>query len=944
MDHEEGKLALYHKKLYNAMKEKKIKGSDKINIALGHHSLECLSGDEKQEFQNNLSDFTVDIYLCGHIHTPNATFDSNNINDLCIFGCGSGVANNNSTVGMIIGRVERHSGMGEVKFHRWSEKNQKWDIDTEADRRVRSGVLPFELKRFKPKVKILNFSYPPEADEDLINQYRSAIATKYSVLPMIGERSFVMDSIYIPLTVHIDPKYRLACRPEPVEAKLFDRTLKAEDLLDLPDKTAVVLGEPGMGKTTMLHYLALWESKKSDGLFPILVKLAEFSKTRDPLETYLLAAVANFITSPAMLEAARQTIQKQRALILLDGLDEVSREGYQAVTDRIQDFIAAHRGCRVIITSRKAGFQSDRVPYRIFAIDKLPLPEIETFVTKWFQQETDLAGKIAGNPRLHELAQNPFLLSIICLIYEEKRSLPKRRLELYRKCAETLLTLYDKRMISKVNGFTQLLKERVLEDAAYYFFGQGADEFPYGPLAEQVTQTLAKMKRQDNEEAVLREICENSGLLQKSDDKYLFVHRSFYEYYVACKMRKDYIDEVDINKKAGIVEAILSRASESRWEEPIRLYAAQIESITEGTQFFRTLWEKDRALALRCYPDMDRVVEPELIKNLLDQADVDERVELVKGLPEKIAEPEKIVETLRELFRWETNGEVIYWGAQILEEREEIKKIPGALEIVRQKLDDGAKERYQKYVANDMICIPTGSFLMGSSGNEADRRENETQHEVKVNEFLISRYQVTNRLYEEFDPNHRQQRNEYSDKDEQPDIYVNWYEAVIFCRWLGCRLPTEAEWEYACRAGTTKPFYTGDNLTTEQANYHGNYPYRNYPKGKYISKTTPVGSYPPNKWGLYDMHGNVYDWCLDWYGEMYYNECKRQGIVDNPLGPETGSGRVLRGGSWYSSALRCRSASRDYDHPDDRNIVIGFRLVFVPQSVGSSFDFTHEQI
>jgi predicted MPP superfamily phosphohydrolase len=149
MDNEEGKLALYHKKLYNAMKEKEIKGSDKINIALGHHSLECLSGDEKQEFQNNLSDFTVDIYLCGHIHTPNATFDSNNINDLCIFGCGSGVVDNNSTVGMIIGRVERHSGMGEVKFHRWSEKNQKWDIDTEADRRARSGVLPFELKRFK---------------------------------------------------------------------------------------------------------------------------------------------------------------------------------------------------------------------------------------------------------------------------------------------------------------------------------------------------------------------------------------------------------------------------------------------------------------------------------------------------------------------------------------------------------------------------------------------------------------------------------------------------------------------------------------------------------------------------------------------------------------------------------------------------------------------------
>jgi sulfatase modifying factor 1 len=149
------------------------------------------------------------------------------------------------------------------------------------------------------------------------------------------------------------------------------------------------------------------------------------------------------------------------------------------------------------------------------------------------------------------------------------------------------------------------------------------------------------------------------------------------------------------------------------------------------------------------------------------------------------------------------------------------------------------------------------------------------------------------------------------------------------------RLPTEAEWEYACRAGTTTPFNTGNNLTTEEANYDGNFPYKEYPKGKYLKVTTAVGSYPPNTWGLYDMHGNVWEWCLDWFDEEYYDKCKEQGIIENPGGPETGSDRVLRGGSWSDYAQYCRSAYRSYDFPGVRTSLIGFRLVFVPQSVGS---------
>ena len=144
----------------------------------------------------------------------------------------------------------------------------------------------------------------------------------------------------------------------------------------------------------------------------------------------------------------------------------------------------------------------------------------------------------------------------------------------------------------------------------YHFFCEEVDEFPYRLIMEQVAGTLADMEQNQNVEEVLREICENSGLLQKSDDTYLFVHRTFYEYYVACKMRG-----VTLNK-------VLSGAGEARWEEPVRLYAGQIETIDEGTQFIKRLWETDQALALRCYPDMEKVVEPDLIKKLLNEADI----------------------------------------------------------------------------------------------------------------------------------------------------------------------------------------------------------------------------------------------------------------------------------------------------------------------------------
>jgi len=150
--------------------------------------------------------------------------------------------------------------------------------------------------------------------------------------------------------------------------------------------------------------------------------------------------------------------------------------------------------------------------------------------------------------------------------------------------------------------------------------------------------------------------------------------------------------------------------------------------------------------------------------------------------------------------------------------------------------------------------------------------------------------------------------------------------SVTACRNIRVRrLPSEAEWEYACRAGTTTPFYFGETITPDLVNYDGNYPYGKAPKGKYREETTPVGSFPPNAFGLYDMHGNVWEWCEDMWRENY-KEAPTDGSVWETGGYYSHC-RLLRGGSWPYPAVWCRAASRSKNPPDYRLLNVGLRVV-----------------
>ena len=252
------------------------------------------------------------------------------------------------------------------------------------------------------------------------------------------------------------------------------------------------------------------------------------------------------------------------------------------------------------------------------------------------------------------------------------------------------------------------------------------------------------------------------------------------------------------------------------------------------------------------------------------------------------------------------------------------KKIP-----VEKELPKTATVDVGGGVKMEFVRIPAGKFLMGSPEDENPRRGDEKQHEVEITRaFYLGKYLVTQQQYEqvmgsnpsEFSATGRRQGLVAGqDTPLFPVDSVSWEDAVAFCRklsdrpeekragfWL-YRLPTEAEWEYACRGGAAaySVFHYGNSLSSAQANFNGNWPYGGAARGPHLQKTTKVGSYQPNAFGLYDMHGNVFEWCADWYGTDYYESSPRQ----DPPGPYGGSHRVSRGGGWNDNAFCSRAAA-----------------------------------
>jgi formylglycine-generating enzyme required for sulfatase activity len=726
---------------------------------------------------------------------------------------------------------------------------------------------------------------------------------------------------------------------------------------DLPPDVAinqfhrlVVLGTPGMGKTTMFRYIAYTVSRlglglartgefslaKKGNLVPLYLPLTKLTGYDGDLINCLKKYFeTRFSSCKTLISELDCLLKNGQCLLLLDSLDEVATDKLSQVYDKIKGFMNSldWQANIVLLSCREGHWVRDDVSLdfpAVLQIKDLDDQAIGEYLLHWFgvaqsQKASALKDKISKKPQLKFLATNPFLLSLIAWLSQSKK-LPERRVELYKNCTDALLNEEhrpkDERRPSLFGPDHADLKARVLNEAAFVMMKRNKREIPRNELREIFRNALGFQDQTDERPGrLINEIHEHSSILRETNQEriYEFQHNTFREYYAARKIAAGlalYPDNVKIEPS---VTDLLQWTKDPQWTEVYRL---TVGLLANPTPVLEVLFDTDATLGARCYLDAHpERVDHGMIGKRWACIDQRQRLRIIATVQnrwstasDQAKEARDAIDFIRFIFQIpETDNEVLYHCDKLLL----VIGSDEAEQLSRQMFDHWPKERQYQTCAEEFkwdpfwqsVEIPVKEFRMGG-GEYADEIP---YHSVKLAPFRLSCYPVTVGQYHRFDPGHRKERlqDEFGKDERQPVVQINWYDAYIFCKWAHGRLPTEAEWQYAC--GDTRSF-----ITTNQANFNGK-----------IGKTTLVGSYKPNEWGLYDMQGNVWEWCQDWYDGKYYIKCNNQGIIDNPPGPATGSNRVLRGGCWQDLGRHCRSSSRHWGSPGSRDLNVGFRLVFV---------------
>jgi formylglycine-generating enzyme required for sulfatase activity len=382
-----------------------------------------------------------------------------------------------------------------------------------------------------------------------------------------------------------------------------------------------------------------------------------------------------------------------------------------------------------------------------------------------------------------------------------------------------------------------------------------------------------------------------------------------------------------------------------RYLETVKAYLSDRRDLS-AEQTKRELKDRQRELKLEdgdikaLQPEIDRLTEEQRVKEEEERkAREEEAKRKADAEAERLAELQRVKEEEERKVREEEAkpGPALI---KISADRGALLRVGNEWQQKTERITvSGYELELAKGIAITMLQIPAGSFQMGSPATEAERASEEgPQHRVELQSFFLGQTPVTQAQWQAVAswPQVELKLNSnpaFFEGANRPVEQVSWEEAMEFCRRLSQRsklvytLPSEAQWEYACRAGSTTPFAFGDTLTPDLANYDGNYIYGSGPKGQYRQQTTEVGSFAANAWGLQDMHGNVWEWCLDpWYDS--YRGAPVDGSAWTAGG---GTARLLRGGSWGNYPRGCRSAFRTDDLPDDRFNNIGFRVCCLPQ-------------
>jgi len=828
-------------------------------------------------------------------------------------------------------------------------------------------------------------SYLLSLCQDCNQLYLSVLAGDRDPHDQSGEAALHLNDVYIELNTTDGAPLPTAEQRQQVERFLEESKKRPLTALEVAIKHSrlVLLGDPGSGKSSFTNHLLFlcaghlldkknplpngWPTHKA---LPVKITLRELAidlqnagakawlqlsakerdrKLLDAMETHLekrlnREAAAFHLPLLAALTAGE-------CLIVLDGLDEVPFAERGLMRAAISALAGLKGANLFIVTCRKNSWDpQEALPaFHVTTLEPFTDTQIESFVEHWYGglHAVGVLPQQLANERLRQmkddiaplpgdLKSNPLLLTTMAVVHFHDTRLPDERVVLYKRAAEVMLKRWEllKAGADSLPETTLGISDRelypALRELAYVAHATGKKEAADIPR-EKATAVLVKhFARYEYPDALagkfLDYIDQRAGLLVgkgglKLKASYSFPHRTFQEFFAGNHLlygaEKLFIDELK-NK----------RAEGDYWQVAAEL---AVEHLLHNDYNERAAMDAAYELCpRRDIEAKDDVQWRGVLWSALFAKQIG--VEKIRGDSRQLGGPgylERIGAHLRDL---------IEQGCLSVTERAEAGRVMNVFGDPRPGVCDFHDSMW--------VQLNGGAFTMGE-GNEA--------HPVKLSPFKISRYPITNAQFEKFilDGGYKNDawwskegidyRNEekwqaphyWNDKKwnlaNHPVVGVLWFEAEAFCNWLSrqmarnkkaiVRLPTEAEWEFAARGGKGdgKFPWGDDDPTSGRANYHETR----------LERTSAVGCFPDGKTsnGIFDLAGNVWEWCLDWYGNKYYAECKKRGTIENPTGPANGDRRVLRGGSWNNIVNSLRAATGYRYHPGGHWHDDGFRVV-----------------
>ncbi|RCV64808.1 Formylglycine-generating enzyme [Methanophagales archaeon] len=932
------------------------KSNCSTRILLIHHPIfEWFNGEDFSRYREEILR-RCGLILHGHAHSDTAWLVGTPSTSCINLGANASYTEDRKGfIGFQFIKVESQKEGLNVRVWPYILDDRRNDFVPDRERwKVQEGKEYFDLNTFE-------FSSDPQIDppqkipleyKDWVREFYSTIS--YDQLAKKGEVLPVqLLEVYIPLetanSFHKAEMERMSKdRDEESRFKLKNghehgeeaelkepATIDIEALLERED-CILLRGKAGMGKTTLIKHLAntITEGSCQSSLrdyLPVMVFLKdlwlvyqeELKRTKRKITfELLLEAYLGKIKCPIDLAVISSFLQHDRALFMFDGLDEIPAGIRDDLVELIADFQFENKGNRFLITGRPhgiAGRANERFGRYLREIEHLDDKKIKDFIRKWFRavsgKATGLADMTAegmiSDIVFHEhvsvFTQNPLLLTAVCVLYMAGGRIPGQRADLYDRIVENLLwrRFHDPAKPDKVDEVREFLML-----LAFDMQKKNLKTFEVGDGLEVLKQICGKKedepahKYQRRIHHLFDEIEPHCGLFNRlSGGEIEFTHLTFQEFMAAKQivyMDIDYNEflendwwaetillytgllSIDMKKKSkGVVEEILNTKQE---DEKVK----------------RQLWLLG-SRALRDFQPSKRKRDDNVVALALDK--------------------------LYELI--ESNAS--------LEERFEAGEIIGTLGDLRIKADNPA-----------MVLVKGGKFMRGSKVEDADAYDDENpQRRIYLDDFIICKYPVTNEEFKEFvdDCGYGKARKkmwseegwQWREKDKIseprywqdrkwngpnfPVVGISWFEAEAYANWLSkrtghrYRLPTEAEWEKAARGTDSFKYPWSKDFDKNLCNSWESE----------LRRTSPVGIYPKGKspYDCFDMAGNVWEWCSDWYDDKYYANSPSK----NPKGPSDGADRVLRGGCWYGSARGCRSAFRSSSDPRDRDRNLGFRFL-----------------